>query len=106
MGPGNGHAIESDKQRRTSFRVTRHAAQLVDRSYAYVGAVDWEISANKFNQFSYGSTGAGLQLPAAEQPLGVNQVNFSYGNHGHDPLFDSALFNPVECAVPTRSDPA
>lgn len=55
------------------------AGQFVDRSYAYVGGMDWEISQNKFNTLSYGSTVADYSFPRAGNSLGVNQISFSSG---------------------------
>jgi len=55
------------------------ATQFVDRSYSYVGALDWEISANKFNQFQYGSVVQDYSFPRPSNPLGVNQVTFATG---------------------------
>jgi Carboxypeptidase regulatory-like domain len=38
------------------FPGAQPATQFVDRSYAYVGGMDWQISDNKFNSLIYGST--------------------------------------------------
>ncbi|HTH53981.1 MAG TPA: carboxypeptidase-like regulatory domain-containing protein [Edaphobacter sp.] len=56
------------------------AVQTIDRSYAYVVGLDWQISPNKFNQFSYGSTVQALNFPQPTNALGINQVNFSTGS--------------------------
>jgi len=55
------------------------ATQFVDRSYRYVGSLDWEISANKFNQFLYGASVQDYSFPRPSNPLGVNQVTFATG---------------------------
>jgi hypothetical protein len=55
------------------------AAQFIDRSYAYVAGLDWEISVNKFNQFEYGSTVQDYGFPSPSNVLGIYQTSFSTG---------------------------
>ncbi|HEV2575972.1 MAG TPA: carboxypeptidase-like regulatory domain-containing protein [Acidobacteriaceae bacterium] len=55
------------------------AAQFVDRSYAYVGGMDWQISARKFNQVSYGATVQDYSFPRPSNPLGTSQITFATG---------------------------
>ncbi|HVW78838.1 MAG TPA: TonB-dependent receptor [Alloacidobacterium sp.] len=55
------------------------AAQFVDRSYAYVAGMDWQISNNKINQFTYGSTVQDWAFPRPQNPLGFNQLSFATG---------------------------
>jgi hypothetical protein len=55
------------------------AAQFVDRSYAYVGALEWQIGAKKFNQFLYGSTVQDYSFPRPSNPLGTSQVTLATG---------------------------
>jgi len=55
------------------------AGQFVDRSYAYVVNVDWQISQNKYNHFGYGSNVQDYSFPRAGNSLGVNQITFASG---------------------------
>ncbi len=55
------------------------ATLLVDRSYAYVGALEWQISATKYNQFLYGSTVQDFGFPRPSNALGTNQVTLATG---------------------------
>lgn len=55
------------------------ATDIVNRSYAYVVGLDWQISPNKFNQFTYGSTVQDLNFPQPNNALGINQLNYSTG---------------------------
>ena len=54
-------------------------SQFIDRSYAYVGGVDWQISDNKFNQFIYGSTVQDYAFPRPSNPEGIYQYSFATG---------------------------
>jgi hypothetical protein len=67
------------------------AGQLVDRSYAYVGGLDWQIGANKFNQFNYGATVQDWNFPRPSNALGVNQVSFATGT---TTLFSTPFSSP------------
>jgi len=51
----------------------------IDRSYGYVVGMDWQISANKFNQFTYGSTVQDFNFTRPNNALGVNQYSFATG---------------------------
>jgi hypothetical protein len=51
----------------------------VDRSYGYVVGMDWQISANKFNQFTYGSTVQDFNFLRPTNALGINQLSFATG---------------------------
>jgi hypothetical protein len=53
--------------------------QFIDRSYAYVGGMDWQIGANKFNQFTFGSTVQDYSFPRPSNPLGTSQISFATG---------------------------
>ena len=53
--------------------------QFIDRSYAYVGGMDWQIGARKFNQLSYGSTVQDYSFPRPSNPLGTTQISFATG---------------------------
>lgn len=55
------------------------AAQFIDRSYAYVTGIDWQIGTNKINQFSYGSVVQDWSFPRPQNSLGVNQLTFATG---------------------------
>jgi hypothetical protein len=55
------------------------ATQFVDRSYAYVGGMDWQISPYKFNQFIYGSTVQDYNFPRPSNPEGIYQYSFATG---------------------------
>lgn len=55
------------------------ASQFIDRSYAYVGGIDWQISDNKFNQFAYGSTVQDYSFPTPSNPEGIYQLTFFNG---------------------------
>jgi hypothetical protein len=55
------------------------AAQFIDRSYAYVGGMDWQIGANKFNQFIYGSTVQDYDFPRPSNAEGIYQYSFATG---------------------------
>ena len=55
------------------------AGQFIDRSYAYVANIDWQISQNKFNRLGYGSNVQDYSFPRAGNPLGVNQISFASG---------------------------
>ncbi len=55
------------------------AAQFVDRSYAYVVGMNWQISPNKFNQFAYGSTVQDYSFPRPSNPEGIYQLSFATG---------------------------
>jgi hypothetical protein len=55
------------------------AVQEIDRSYGYVGGLDWQISPYKFNQFIYGSTVQDLDYPTPQNPEGVYQETFATG---------------------------
>ncbi|MBX6359122.1 MAG: carboxypeptidase regulatory-like domain-containing protein [Acidobacterium ailaaui] len=67
------------------------AAQFVDRSYAYVVGMDWQISPNKVNQFTYGATVQDWSFPRPQNPLGINQIGFS---SGVTTLLDSPYSSP------------
>lgn len=68
------------------------AGQFVDRSYAYVGGMDWQISDNKFNQFIYGSTVQDYSFPRASNPEGIYQIGFGSGT---TTLLDNPYSSPV-----------
>lgn len=53
--------------------------QFIDRSYSYVGGMDWQISAHKFNQFTFGSTVQDYSFPRPSNALGTNQISFATG---------------------------
>ena len=53
--------------------------QFIDRSYAYVVGVNWQISSNKINQVNYGSTVQDYQFLRPSNPLGVSQLTFATG---------------------------
>ncbi|HZQ41697.1 MAG TPA: carboxypeptidase-like regulatory domain-containing protein [Acidobacteriaceae bacterium] len=53
--------------------------QFIDRSYQYVGGMDWQIGAKKFNQLSYGSTVQDYSFPKPSNPLGTSQISFATG---------------------------
>jgi len=72
-------ARENAVQSIAQFPGAAPAGQYVDRSYAYVAGVDWEISQSKFNTFSYGATVQDVQFPRPSNPFGVNQIGFSSG---------------------------
>jgi hypothetical protein len=55
------------------------AVTQVDRSYAYVVGMNWQISNNKINQFTYGSTVQDLDSARPSNPQGVNQISFATG---------------------------
>ena len=67
------------------------ATQFVDRSYAYVGGVDWQIGDNKFNQFIYGSTVQDYSFPRPSNPEGIYQYSFATGT---TTLLDSPYSSP------------
>ncbi|QNI37056.1 carboxypeptidase-like regulatory domain-containing protein [Edaphobacter albus] len=56
------------------------ATDFIDRSYAYVGGIDWQVSSNKFNQFTYGSTVQDYNFTQPTNKLGIDQLNFSTGS--------------------------
>jgi len=82
-----GNQINSTQQ----FPGDPAASELVDRSYAYVGGLDWQISTNKFNQFNYGSTVQDWNFPRPNNILGANQASFAGGT---TTLFDRPFSNP------------
>lgn len=51
------------------------ATQFVDRSYAYVIGMDWQISNNKTNQVAYGSNVQDWSFPKPSNPWGLYQVS-------------------------------
>lgn len=55
------------------------ATQFVDRSYRYVGGMDWQIGPNKFNEFAYGSTVQDYAFPRPSNPEGIYQISFATG---------------------------
>ncbi len=67
------------------------ATMFVDRSYAYLGGIDWQISDNKFNQFIYGSTVQDYAFPRPSNPLGIYQETFATGT---TTLIDDPYTNP------------
>ncbi len=67
------------------------ATQFVDRSYAYVVGMNWQIAANKFNQFAYGSTVQDYSFPRPANPEGIYQYGFS---SGVTTLLDSPYSSP------------
>lgn len=56
------------------------ATDFIDRSYAYVAGIDWQISSNKFNQFTYGSTVQDYNFTQPTNKLGIDQLNFATGS--------------------------
>ncbi|MGH9587520.1 MAG: carboxypeptidase regulatory-like domain-containing protein [Acidobacteriaceae bacterium] len=68
------------------------AGQFVDRSYRYVAGMNWQISTNKENQFSYGETVQDWSFPRASNPLGINQISFSSGTFN---LMDTPYSDPT-----------
>ncbi|HEY5255195.1 MAG TPA: carboxypeptidase-like regulatory domain-containing protein [Acidobacteriaceae bacterium] len=68
------------------------ATQFVDRSYAYVGGMDWQISPYKFNQFLYGSTVQDFDFPRPSNPEGIYQYSFATGV---TTLLDSPYSSPT-----------
>lgn len=67
------------------------AAQFIDRSYAYVAGMDWQISSNKFNQFAYGSTVQDYSFPRPSNSEGIYQISFATGV---TTLLDSPFSSP------------
>ena len=55
------------------------ATQFVDRSYRYLVGMDWQLAANKTNQFTYGTVVQDYSFPRPSNVLGVNQVSFGTG---------------------------
>lgn len=55
------------------------ATTFIDRSYSYVGGMDWQISGNKFNQFAYGSVVQDFAFPKPMNALGLYQDTFATG---------------------------
>jgi hypothetical protein len=68
------------------------STQFVDRSYAYVGGMDWQISPYKFNQFIYGNTVQDYSFPRPSNPEGIYQVSFATGT---TTLLDSPYSSPT-----------
>jgi hypothetical protein len=73
------------------FPGAQPATQFVDRSYAYVGGMDWQISDTKFNQFLYGSTVQDYSFPRPSNPEGIYQYSFGGGT---TTLIDSPYSSP------------
>ena len=82
------NAVETVAQ----FPGDQPAGQFVDRSYAYVGGMDWQISDNKFNQFLYGSTVQDYSFPRVSNPEGIYQISFGGGT---TTLLDSPYSSPT-----------
>ena len=68
------------------------SSQFVDRSYKYAAAMDWEVSGNKFNQFTYGSVVQDYSFPRPSNPEGVYQLGF--GNGFTPTLVDNPYASP------------
>ena len=54
-------------------------APFIDRSYAYVGGLTWQLSPNKVNQFFYGETVSQPSFPNSYNPQGTNILGFGDG---------------------------
>ena len=67
------------------------AGQFVDRSYRYVGGMDWQISPTRFNEFAYGTTVQDYAFPRASNPEGIYQIGFA---SGVTTLIDSPYSSP------------
>ncbi len=70
---------ENEVETAAQFPGDPAAGQFVDRSYAYVAGMDWQISAHKFNQFSYGSTVQDYSFRRPTNSEGIYQVSFATG---------------------------
>lgn len=77
---GRGTAARTDQVNTAAqFPGAPAAVQFFDRSYAYVGGMDWQISGNKFNQFLYGNTVQDYAFPSPTNSLGLYQTTFATG---------------------------
>ena len=85
-------ARENAVQSTAQFPGLPPAGTFVDRSYAYVAGVDWQISDNKFNQFIYGSTVQDYSFPRPSNPEGIYQYSFATGT---TTLLDSPYSSPT-----------
>lgn len=68
------------------------SSQAIDRSYAYLVGMTWQISDNKINQLVYGSTVADYNFPRPSNPEGIYQLGF--GNGFTPNLVDSPYSSP------------
>ncbi|MGC1781615.1 MAG: carboxypeptidase-like regulatory domain-containing protein [Acidobacteriaceae bacterium] len=82
------NAVETVAQ----FPGDQPAGTFVDRSYAYVGGMDWQISNNKFNQLIYGSTVQDYSFPRPSNPENLYQYGFAGGTYT---LLDSPYSSPT-----------
>lgn len=55
------------------------ATQRVDRSYAYLAGMNWQISDSKVNDLTYGNVVQDLNFPNPSNPQGVYQLSFATG---------------------------
>ena len=77
-------AVSPAKTRSTpqlSFPADPAAVEFVDRSYRYVVGMDWQLTANKTNQITYGSVVRTGAFPAPSNVLGMNQTHFRHRHH-------------------------
>ena len=70
---------ENEVQSAEQFPGDPPAGQFIDRSYAYVVGMDWQISGSKFNQFAYGTTVQDYDFPRPSNPEGIYQYGFGTG---------------------------
>jgi hypothetical protein len=82
---------ENEVQSASQFPGQPAAGQFVDRSYRYVGGMDWQISPTKFNEFAYGSTVQDYGFPRPSNPEGIYQIGFA---SGVTTLLDSPYASP------------
>jgi hypothetical protein len=68
----------------------------IDRSYAWVGSFDWNISNNKVNQVYYGEVYENFNFPNTYNPQGVTQFGNGFGGTGSG---GSILSGPYRNAI-------
>jgi hypothetical protein len=83
---------ENDVNGAEQFPGDPPSSQTIDRGYRYAAGMDWQISENKFNQFTYGSTVQDLNFPRPSNPEGIYQLGF--GNGFTPTLVDSPYASP------------
>jgi hypothetical protein len=83
---------ENEIQSAAQFPGDPPSGQFVDRSYRYVGGMDWQIDTNKINQFTYGSSVQDWSFPRPQNSLGINQISFATGV---TTLLDSPYASPT-----------
>ncbi len=85
-------ARQNAVQDAAQFPGAQPAGTFVDRSYAYVAGMDWQIGNNKFNQLIYGSTVQDYSFPRPTNPEGIYQYTFATGT---TTLIDNPYSNPT-----------